>query len=323
MQILLVKLSSLGDVIHNFPVATDIRRAFPHAIIDWATDATYASLVAMHPAIRRIVPIHLRSFKRKWWQPSRIAQLFDDKAALVRERYDLIIDTQGLIKSALVANWANGNIAGFDKQSIREPMATRYYRDQYAVSRKEHAVVRNRALAALALGYTHLTECDYGLSVADEKEQAQAYAVLLHATSRDDKTWPLASWVVLGRALNQAGFKVILPSGNPAEYVTSAQIAERLDNAQAINAMPLPYTATMLAQAKLVVGVDTGLTHLGAALNRPTVGIYRSTSPELTGLYAGANNAAVINLGGGSRQHAASVSCDDVLATISTLKLTT
>ena len=78
MQILLVKLSSLGDVIHNFPVATDIRRAFPHAIIDWATDATYASLVAMHPAIRRIVPIHLRSFKRKWWQPSRIAQLFDD-----------------------------------------------------------------------------------------------------------------------------------------------------------------------------------------------------------------------------------------------------
>jgi heptosyltransferase-1 len=319
MQILLVKLSSLGDVIHNFPVATDIRRAFPHAAIDWATDANYASLTAMHPAIRRVLPIHLRALKKNWWQPSRLVQLFDDKAALARERYDLIIDTQGLVKSALVANWANGDIAGYDKQSIREPFANRYYKQQYAVSRSEHAVARNRALAAAALKFMHQADCDYGISIVGNNAPNAAYAVLLHATSRVDKTWSVPAWVALGRKLNQAGIKVMLPSGSAAEYVTSVKIAEQLDNAQALNAMPLPETAVMLAQAKCVVGVDTGLTHLAVALNRPTVGIYLTTSPALTGLYAGTNNDSVINLGGGTRQHAANVSVDNVIAA---LKLT-
>lgn len=329
MQILLVKLSSLGDVIHNFPVATDIRRAFPHAVIDWATDATYANLVTMHPAVRHVIPIHLRALKKSWWQPRQYAQLFDDKAALARERYDLIIDTQGLVKSALVANWGNGNIAGYDKQSIREPLATRYYTHQYTVSRNEHAVVRNRALAAAALKFTHIADCDYGLSIAGNNTPiapiapsapSATYAVLLHATSRVDKTWSVPAWVALGRTLNRNGVKVMLPSGNAAEYVTSEQIAQQLDNAEALNAMPLPETAVMLGQAKLVVGVDTGLTHLAVALNRPTVGIYLTTSPQLTGLYAGTSNDAVINLGGGTRQHAANVSVEDVVIA---LKLST
>jgi heptosyltransferase I len=323
MQILLVKLSSLGDVIHNFPVAADIRRQFPHAVIDWVTDATNASLVAMHPAVRRVIPIHLRALKKNWWQPRQYAQLFDDKAALARERYDLIIDTQGLVKSALVANWGNGNIAGYDKQSIREPFASGYYTHQYTVSRSEHAVIRNRTLAAAALKFTYPADCDYGLSVADNNAPSvpsATYAVLLHATSRVDKTWSVPAWVALGSALNRDGVKVILPSGNAAEYATSKQIAEQLDNAQAINAMPLPETTVMLGQAKLVVGVDTGLTHLAVALNRPTVGIYLTTSPTLTGLYASSSNDAVINLGGGTRQHAANVSVEDVLIA---LKLST
>ena len=128
------------------------------------------------------------------------------------------------------------------------------------------------------------------------------------------------AWVALGRTLNRNGVKVMLPSGNAAEYVTSEQIAQQLDNAEALNAMPLPETAVMLGQAKLVVGVDTGLTHLAVALNRPTVGIYLTTSPQLTGLYASTSNDAVINLGGGTRQHVANVSVEDVLVA---LKLST
>jgi heptosyltransferase I len=315
MQILLVKLSSLGDVIHNFPVATDIQRAFPHAALDWATDATYASLVAMHPAVRRVLPIHLRALKKNWWQPRQYIQLFDDKAALARERYDLIIDTQGLVKSALIAHWTNGDIAGFDNESIREPFACRWYQHQYAIARTQHAVVRNRALAAAALGYTVPTTCNYGLNLADTQTPNPPYAVLLHATSRRDKTWPIPAWVALGRALNRDGVTVLLPSGNASEYAISTIIAQQLDNARAINAMPLAETATMLAKATQVVGVDTGLTHLAVALNRPTVGIYLTTSPDLTGLYADAQNK-VTNLGGGTRQRAAVVAVEDVLTAL-------
>ncbi len=318
MQILLVKLSSLGDVIHNFPVATDIRRAFPHAVIDWATDATYASLVALHPEVRRVLPIHLRALKKKWWQPRNYAQLFDDKAALAGERYDLIIDTQGLVKSALMANWATGNIAGFDKNSIREPFATRWYQHQYRVALSNHAVQRNRMLAAAALGYTMPTGCDYGLNMAfatNSNPPNPPYAVLLHATSRADKTWPIPAWVALGRALNRDGVTVLLPSGNASEYAISLTIAKQLDSARAINALPLPETTAMLAAATQVVGVDTGLTHLAVALNRPTIGIYLTTSPALTGLYADANSK-VVNFGGGTRQNSAAVAVEDVIAAL-------
>ncbi len=319
MRILLVKLSSLGDVVHNLPVVSDIRRAFPDATIDWVTEAQYAPLVALHPAIHAVFPVHLRALKKTWWRPSCWPRFFDDKARLAAQRYDLIIDTQGLVKSALVAQWANGPIAGFDRESVREPFATRWYQQMVVVARECHAVVRNRALAGGVLKTETTAQCDYGLLIPDASpDRVPAttcpYVVLMHATSRPDKTWPLASWLTLGRLFNERGWQVVLLSGNSDEHRRSGEIAAGLTNARAVEAMPLNEVAVLLAGAHAVVGVDTGLAHLAVALNRPTVGIYLTTRPALTGLYDGTNPPTRINnLGGGSVARPAHVSVDAVI----------
>ncbi|MEI6737749.1 MAG: lipopolysaccharide heptosyltransferase I [Pseudomonadota bacterium] len=296
MRILLVKLSSLGDVIHNFPVASDIRRAYPDALIDWVTEAAYAPLVSLHPAISRVFPVHLRALKKVWWRTSNWSRFFADKVPLAAQRYDLIIDAQGLVKSALVARWANGPIAGFDHESVREPYATRWYQNTFNVPAGHHAIERNRTLAAHALGYALPNECNYGLAdqwPPNKTAPLSPYVVFLHATSRADKEWPVASWITLGKMLNRQGLAVMLLSGNAAEFQRGKSIAGALSNAIAAPMQSLTETAALLANANAVVGVDTGLAHLAVALGRPTVGIYCATDPAKTGLYG---TTRVINL---------------------------
>ncbi len=320
-RVLLVKLSSLGDVIHNLPVATDIKRALPNAAIDWATEAPYAPLVALHPAIRQAFPVRLRELKSRWYDPVAWSRFFDDKSRLVNERYDLVLDTQGLLKSALVAGWPGSPVAGYDRNSIREPLASRWYEKQFAVSRSLHAVERNRALAAAAFGYEHAAECDYGLPQIWPKADdlpATPYVVCLHATSRADKCWPASSWIALGRQLNAMGLHVVLPSGSPAEFAQSQYVAKQLEMATPLAARSLADTAGILAHAEAVVGVDTGLAHLAVALKRPTIGLYLSTLPALTGLFdgssgSGADTSGAINLGGGTRKEIARIEVGTVM----------
>ncbi len=311
MRILLVKLSSLGDVVHNFPVANDIRRAFPDAQIDWCVDAPYAPLVALHPAIARVFPLRLRALKNAWFSPSAWRDLLDDKATLAKASYDRIIDTQGLLKSAVVAHWARGPIAGFDRDSAREPLAAWFYSQRFLVAKDQHAVKRVRALASAALGYPLVNECDYGmrLPMAPSRDNV----VFLHGTSRADKEWPIAAWTALGAALGARGFQVTLLSGSAAELARGKEIAASLPNAEALAMRPLAETAALLANAHAVVGVDTGLAHLAVALDRPTVGIYTATDPTRTGLLG---RAHFENVGRGSRAQPAVVSVESVLAAL-------
>jgi heptosyltransferase-1 len=316
MRILLVKLSSMGDVIHNLPVVNDIRCAIPDAQIDWLTDASYAQLVGLHPGVSRILPIHLRKLKTNWYSISAWHRVFEDKAGVRCGSYDLIIDTQGLVKSAVVANWARGTKAGYDAASIREPLASKWYDRIYAVSRQAHAVTRNRALVAAALGYEFAldTTPDYGLRVdaLDSNSPPKPYVVCLHATSRADKQWAVANWQALGKALNEQGLHVVFPSGTDTEFATSEALAKSLANASAWRAKSLPETASSLAGAAAVIGTDTGLSHLAVALGRPCVGIYLSTQPGLTGLFGG----GAVNLGGGSRERPATVDVAEVIGAL-------
>lgn len=311
MRILLVKLSSLGDVIHNLPVVGDIHRVFPDAVVDWVTEAAYAPLVARHPGIRSVFPVHLRDLKKNWWRPANWSCFFDDKARLTTQHYDHIIDTQGLLKSALVAGWSNGTVAGFDRDSAREPLAARGYDQLFAVTRDAHAVTRNRTLAARALQYAMPTGCDYGLAVTPV-ENPEPYVVFIHASSRADKGWDTASWLALGRLCNMQGWQVVLPAGNADELARGTAIAAGLTHARAIAPLPLTETAALIAGATGVVGVDTGLAHLAVALGCPTVGIYLTTQPALTGLYDGnPQSTRAVNLGGGTRTRPAVVAVDD------------
>jgi heptosyltransferase I len=303
VRVLLVKLSSMGDVIHNFPVVTDLVRAFPGIEIHWVTEAPYVELVSLHQGVKQVFPVHLRALKKKWYSPAMWQLLFDDKAAVVQENYDAVLDTQGLIKSALIARWGAGAktpIMGYSRSVVREPLAARFYHRTFDISRAQHAVARNRALAAAAFGYVPSAEVDYGISAPRDAAwhaPHQPYAVLLHATSRADKQWPQLHWIALGKTLNERGIHVVLPWGNPAEKQTSEALAAAIPMSGVPPSLSLVAAASLLAGASHVVGVDTGLTHLAVALQRPTVGIYTTTLPELTGLFGGMN---AINLGGGT-----------------------
>ena len=302
MRVLLVKLSSMGDVLHNLPVVSDLAQAYPEIEIDWVTEAPYAPLVALHPKVRRVISSNLRGLKKRWWSPAAWSAFFDVRSQLGRDKYDLILDTQGLIKSALIARWANGPIGGFSRDTAREPLAARAYDRCVAIPQNLHAVVRNRNLAADIFGYALSGPVDYGLRLPETAVSVSTqhpYIVFLHATSRADKMWPEAHWIALGQRVLENGYGIFLPWGNAEEKRISDRLASAIPGAIVPVAMSLMEAATLLANARGVIGVDTGLAHLSVALARPTVGLYLTTSPELTGLYG--NNLA-INLGGGTRQ---------------------
>ena len=297
-NILLIKTSSLGDVVHNLPVASDIRARFPRARIDWVVEEAYSDIVGMHPGVHRAIPVALRRWRGNLLKPAHWREFGQYRRALSGMRYDCVIDTQGLIKSALLARVASGTRHGYAGASAREPLAAKFYDIVHAVPRDLHAVVRNRRLAAMALGYELPTEINYGIAPPSGMAPISPgpYCVLLHATSRADKLWPEPAWQQLGRELAKRGFASVLPWGDAAERARSERIARALRESVVPQAQGILGMAGLLAGAKAVIGVDTGLTHLAAALGRPVVALYCGTHPGLTGVYAGPG-ARVRNLG--------------------------
>jgi heptosyltransferase I len=301
LHILLVKTSSLGDVIHNLPVVSDIRANLPDAIIDWVCEAPYADLLALHPGVRRALPVNLRNLRKNYFSSGAWREFIANKRAIGREHYDLIIDTQGLMKSAWIATFASGIRAGYGWSSAREPLASWLYQRTFSVAKSQHAVMRNRQLAAQTLGYQIADAADYGLRPSAVRFQWLGdlrYAVFLHATSRADKMWPEDRWIALGRRLAAQNFQIVLLWGTEAEKRTSEGLAAMMPNAIVAPRLALSEAAQLLGQAALVLGVDTGLAHLAVAVGAPTIGIYTATRTELTGLYGSIH---AVNLGGADK----------------------
>ncbi len=317
MRVLLVKLSSLGDVIHNLPVVSDLARARPEVEIDWAVESPYAEIVAMHPAVKNILPIPMRGLKKRWWSATAWRDFLASRSRLAGQGYDQILDTQGLLKSAWVAGWADGPVAGYSSTSAREPLAVRFYDQRIGVPHDLHAVTRNRMLASKVFGYALTEPVDYGLSPPATSPAwlpARPYVVFLHATSRANKMWPDRAWVELGTRLQAREFNILLPWGNNHERETSQRLSRALPRAIVPPRLTLAEAAAALAHATMVVGVDTGLAHLAVALGRPTAGIYITTQPQRTGLFSG---GMAINLGGGSRDAPAMPDVDAVWRALS------
>jgi heptosyltransferase-1 len=298
MRILLVKTSSLGDVIHNLPVASDIRRRLPDAEINWVVEEGFAEIPRLHPAVGRIIPVAVRRWRKSVFAAATWREVRQFCRLASADSYDAVIDTQGLLKSALLMRQARGEKSGYAADSAREPLAARFYDRRFSVPKILHAVERNRRLAAAALGYTlDDLPLDYGIAATRLQADwlpAADYAVLLTATSRTDKEWPEEYWRGLGMALIATGLRCVLPGGSTAERARAAQLAQSLGRAVAAPAMNLTDLAGLLAGARLVVGVDTGLVHLAAALGRPTIALYCASDPALTGVLADTPHA---NLG--------------------------
>jgi len=285
LKVLLVKTSSLGDVVHNLPVASDVRARFPDARIDWAVEEAYASLVGLHPCVGRVIPVAIRRWRARPLGTSTWSEIGNLRRLFGTEKYDAVIDTQGLIKSALLARAARGRRHGFDAASAREGFAARLYDVTHHVSRDLHAVVRNRILAGAALGYRPEAAVEYGIRTNVHTGDRGRYAVFLHATSRSDKQWPVEYWIGLGRDLEARGMQCLLPWGNEEERHRSEAIGRALQTARVPGLAPLGQVAELLAGAAVIVGVDTGLTHLAAALGAPVVALFCGSDPALTGVY--------------------------------------
>ena len=297
-SILLVKTSSLGDVVHNLPVASDIRARFPGARIDWVVEEAFADIPRLHPGVRRVIPVAVRRWRRNLLAAATWGELREYRTAVRSERYDLVLDTQGLIKSALLARQVPGRRAGYAAEAAREPLAARFYDATYVIPKNLHAVERNRRLAAAALGYAPNLPLDYGIAaepLAAAWLPAAPYCVLLTASSRADKLWPEAGWLQLAAALNARGLACVLPGGSAEERERAARLAGGMAQAVAAPPMGIAELARLLAGARLVVGVDTGLSHIAAALGRLTFCLFAGSHPELTGVHAG---DTAINLGG-------------------------
>jgi heptosyltransferase I len=297
MRILLVKISSMGDVINNLPVASDIRTRYPNAAIDWAVEEAFADIPALHPAIDRVIAVAIRRWRRAFLARKTLQEMRVVSARLGEKAYDMVLDTQGLVKTALLTLWAGADRRGYAFACAREPLAALFYTRRYHVDKSLHAVECNRRLAALALGYDLPATLDYGIH-AQPRAFAwlpQRYAVLLHGTSRDDKRWPDEDWIALGRRLHGEGLICLLPWGTNEERQRSERLAAAVAEAIAPPRLPLNEVASLLAGARIVIGVDTGLTHLAAALHVPVAAIYCASDPQLNGVLAGPN---AVNLGG-------------------------
>jgi heptosyltransferase-1 len=282
-DILFIKTSSLGDVIHHMPALTEAGRARPEARFAWLVEEAFAPLVALHPAVTEVIPVAWRRWRRSLYSPATLGEIVGSLRTIRTRKYDEIVDSQGLLRSGVIARVARGRRHGYDAASIREPLAAMFYDVRHHVSRDLHAVTRNRTLSALSLGYSPQGAPDFGLDRARFAGAGGRYAVLLHATAREAKQWPEENWIALGRALAESGLDPVLPWGSAPEQARSARIAAAVPRARVPERAPLDAVARLIAGARLVVGVDTGLMHLAAALGVPLVAIFAGSKPGLTG----------------------------------------
>jgi heptosyltransferase-1 len=300
MDVLFIKTSSLGDVIHHLPALTEARARRPDARFAWVVEEPFAPLVQLHPALDLAIPVAMRQWRSAPLRSSTWRGVADFRRALHGRRYDAVIDTQGLLfKSALVARWADGLRHGYDTHSIKERAASWLYDVRHRVGRDQHAIARNRALTGLVLGYSPEGPPDFGL---DRKRlavpAAAPYGVLLHATARAEKQWPEENWRKLAAALG-AGVDLLVPFGTAAERARAARIASATPRARVAERRSIDVVARMIAGASFVVGVDTGLLHLAAALGVPLVAIFCASEPGLTGP-AGSGPMKVLGTGTGA-----------------------
>jgi heptosyltransferase-1 len=288
LRVLLIKTSSLGDVIHALPALTDAARAIPGIQFDWVVEEGFAEIPTWHPAVGKVIPVAIRRWRKNLWQTIKSGEFKRFKQNLQATKYDLVIDAQGLLKSALLTRYVRAPVAGLDKHSAREPLAARFYSRRLAVARGQHAVERLRQLFAVALGYDLPKGLgDYGLNVERlvELPRKNPYVLFLHGTTWDTKHWPEAYWRELAERMGHLGMAVKLPWGSPAEKARAERIAQGLRNAEVLPRLNLAGVAKVLAGAQACVAVDTGLGHLAAALDVPTVSLFGPTNPGLTGAY--------------------------------------
>lgn len=330
-RILIVRTSSLGDLVHMLPAISDIARYVPDTQIDWVAEEAFADIPKWHPAVNEVIKVAHRRWRKAWWsEPVR-----QERRALAERlrsvAYDVVLDMQGLLKSAWLVRQTRGVRHGLDWRSAREPLASLFYNIRHRVEFWQPAVVRQRKLAALTFGYNYAGAPDFGLQAfgrAAQPDDAPAdsgrrmlhlaadrgYAVIMPSASRDDKLWPEDDWRAVFRRLQDAGCALRLLAGNEQEAERARLLVAGMEGVEVLPRMDLTSVAQVLAGARLMVGLDSGLTHLSAALGRPTIGIYRASTPVRTPLVGPNYTASLGDRGASPSREAVLASVEQALA---------
>ncbi len=292
-KILIVRTSSLGDLVHMLPAISDIAHYVPGASIDWVVEENFAEVPSWHPAVNEVIPVAHRRWRKSWWAP----QTREERARLRRNlgarRYDIVLDMQALMKSVWLVRQTHGERHGLDRRSAREPLASFFYDVRHTVEFWQPAVIRQRKLAASVFGYEYEGEPDFGLGRFTAHAQTQPYAVIMPSASRDDKLWPAENWDLVFDHLASQGLALRLLAGNERETARARELVAGRENAEVLPRMSLTEVAEILASARLMVGLDSGLTHLSAGLGRPTIGIYKASTPVRTPLQGSSYTASL------------------------------
>jgi heptosyltransferase-1 len=298
-RFLIVKTSSMGDVVHAAPLVCDLARRFPGASVDWLVEEGFAAIPRMHAAVDRVIRVAVRRWRRRPFAAATRREVDEAKARLRAHGYTAILDCQGLLKSAWLSRWARGPRWGFDRASAREPLAALLYTNAVAVPRGLHAITRNRALGRAACGTDADSPPAFGLTPPPLQEPilveatGAPYAVLLTNASRPTKRWPDERWRALERYLQQRGLRSLLFAGSAQEAKDTRARADGMAAAWLAPPCTIEAVAAVLRRARIVVGLDTGLSHLAAAVGAPTLGIFCDYDPKLVGITGSARCASL------------------------------
>lgn len=290
MRVLIVKVSSLGDVIHTLPAVTDAQRAHKDLVFDWVIEENFVEVPRWHPAVETVIPVAFRRWRRNLLKTYLNDEFRNFKRDLQNIHYDLVIDAQGLIKSGIISRLSRGLTIGLSNRTIREPLATLFYNKVYSVPWTEHAVDRIRQLFSRALQYNYdPNSVDYGIDI-NRISNGSAIApakqvVFLHGTTWRTKHWPEFYWRYLASLAVESGYNVLLPWGNAEERQRAEFIARNNASVSVLDKQTLTGLARHILQSTGVISVDTGLGHLAAALHKPTVSLYGPTNPQLSGTF--------------------------------------
>jgi len=294
MKILVVRLSSLGDILHLFPAISDLRRHFPDAEIHWLVEPAFAEVAGWHAAIDKVIKVPLRAHKRIWWKiPALLCGL---RKQLHQEKYDIVLDAQGLLKSALLGRLAGVSVFGFAAKSAREPLAALLYQKTAVIPGGCHIIEKNRRLVSSIFAIDISQPADFGLAAFRSRQMQtglpnslvtitdRPYAVLLHGTTWNSKYWPESSWKELIRLLPDKLY-CLLPWGNDAELQRAERLqAEGAEHSRVLPKLSLTELMGVLLHARFFVSVESGIGHLAAALDIPGIMLHGPTAPDYSGI---------------------------------------
>ena len=284
-RVLLIKMSSMGDIIHTYPAITEAKRLCPDLVFDWVVEEAFADIAALHPAVENIIPIGFRRLRKKPFEMLRSKEWKSFKEQLRLHDYDYVIDAQGLLKSAWIARQAGKPVYGLSFSSARESLASLFYMHGYAVKKGLPAIARIRQLFARVLGYKEEPGFPgYGikpllpLKVVDGKPTV----FFLHGTAWKSKEWPDRYWQALAKLANNAGYRVLISGGSMAEMARAKLLADRADDVVVLPRQEILQLMRHIAGSELVIGLDTGLSYLAVAMGLPVLTLYGPTRPEVS-----------------------------------------